>query len=237
VGPKLAYVNQEFLWTVTVRNNGDAPVSNVLIRATLPPEVRAKAADDGGQVAAGSVEWKLSELRPGDAKTIKVTAEGLRLVDRAIMTVAVLADATAGAQNIGDQIEAKAESTVAIIGTPAVVLELATPPGVLEVGKRAAFKVRVRNDGTVSARNIEVTAFAPPELRPSRGSGPVEGRIDAKGKTAFPAVEELRPGESLTFTIDVEAIQVGDARFRAEVKAAHLTKPLQEEQAARISER
>jgi uncharacterized repeat protein (TIGR01451 family) len=237
VGPKLAYVNQEFAWTVTIRNNGDAPVSNVLVRATLPSEVRAKAADDGGQVAAGSVEWKLSELRPGDDKTLKVTAEGLRLVDRATMTVAVLGDATTGVRSVGDVIEAKAESTVAIIGTPAVVLELVTPPGVLEVGKRAAFKVRVRNDGTVSARNIEVTAFAPPELRPSRGSGPVDGRVDATGKITFPAVDELRPGEALTFTIDVEALQAGDARFRAEVKAAHLKKPLQEEQAARITVR
>ena len=201
------------------------------------PRFEQKPRKTGDRLLPGSIEWKLSELRPGDEKTIKVTAEGLRLVDRAIMTVAVLGDATTGDQNVGNPIEAKAESTVAIIGTPAVVLELATPPGVLEVGKRAVFKVRVRNDGTVSARNIEVTAFAPPELRPSRGSGPVEGRIDAKGKTAFPAVEELRPGEALTFTIDVEVLQAGDARFRAEVKAAHLKKPLQEEQAARISVR
>ena len=32
-GPKLAYVNQEFTWSVTVRNNGDAAVSNVIVRA------------------------------------------------------------------------------------------------------------------------------------------------------------------------------------------------------------
>ena len=122
-GPKLVYVNQEFPWSVTVRNNGDAPVSNVVVRATLPPEVRAKAAEDG-QVAAGSVEWKLNELRAGDQKTFKLTAEALRLVDKATMTVAVLGDATNGGRSVGDPLEAKTEATVAIIGTPAVVLEL-----------------------------------------------------------------------------------------------------------------
>ena len=42
VGPKLVYVNQEFNWSVTVRNNGDSAVSNVVVRATLPPEARAE---------------------------------------------------------------------------------------------------------------------------------------------------------------------------------------------------
>jgi uncharacterized repeat protein (TIGR01451 family) len=234
--PKLVYLNQEFPWSVTVRNNGDAPVSNVIVRATLPPEIRAKSAEDG-QVSAGTVEWKLSELRAGDQKTLKLTAEALRLVDKATMIVAVQGDATNGGRSLGDPLEARAESTVAIIGTPAVVLELSTPAGVLEVGKRNAYKVRVRNSGTVSARNIEVTAFVPPELRPTRGIGPVDGRIDASGKVQFPTVEELRPGESLTLTIDIEAVQVGDARFRAEVKAAHLKRPLQEEQSVRVFER
>ena len=51
----------------------------------------------------------------------------------------------------------------------------------------------------------------------------------------FPPVDEIRPGQTLAFTIEVEAIQAGDARFRAEVKARTCTKPLQEEQAARVT--
>ena len=50
----------------------------------------------------------------------------------------------------------------------------------------------------------------------------------------FPPVDEVRPGQTVTFTIDVEAAQAGDARFRAEVKAAHLATPLKEEQATRV---
>lgn len=232
--PKLVYVNQEFAWAVTVRNTGEAAVSNVVVRATLPPEARAKAAD-GGTVGSGSVEWKLAELRAGDQKTLTLTAEALRLTDRAALAVTVVGDATNGTRTVGEPLEAKAESAVAIIGTAALVLELATPPGLVEVGQRVSFKVRVKNAGTVSARNVEVTAFAPPELRAARGTGPAAGRVDGSGKVTFPPVEELRPGETLTFTIEADAAQAGDARFRAEVKAAHLTRPLQEEQAARVT--
>jgi len=234
-GPQLVYVNQEFSWLVTVRNRGDAAMSNVIVRATVPAEARAKSAEDGGRVEPGSVEWKLAELRAGEQRTLKFVAEALKMTERATIGVTALGDATNGALTVGDPVQARTESSVAIIGTPAVVLELATPPGPVELGKRAAFKVRVKNDGTVSARNVEVAAFAPPELRATRGIGQGEGRIDPSGRVTFPSIDELRPGQVLVFTIEVEAIQVGDARFRAEVKAAHLKRPLQEEQAARVT--
>lgn len=233
-GPKLAYLNQEFAWTVTVNNTGEATVSNVMLKATVPPEVGVKTAD-GGTAGAGSIEWKIAELRAGEQKTFKMTADAARLADRAVLKVAALADATSNGHTVGDPVEARSEAVLAIIGTPAMVLELATPPGIVEVGKRVSFLIRVKNQGTVSARNIEVTAFAPPELRAVRGTGPTDARIDGAGKITFPAVDELRPGQTLTFTIEVEATQPGDARFRTEVKAAHLTSALKEEQAARVT--
>src|SRR4029079_14014698 len=65
VGPKLVYVNQEFNWSITVRNNGEAVVSNAIIRATLPPEARARSAEGGGRVGEGSGEWELAERTAG----------------------------------------------------------------------------------------------------------------------------------------------------------------------------
>jgi uncharacterized repeat protein (TIGR01451 family) len=240
-GPKLVYLTQDFDWTVTVANRGEASVANVVVRATLPAEVRVKSAGDG-KVGAGSIEWKFAELKSGEQRTLKVTAEAAKLNDKATLSVAVLADATNGSRTVGDPVGAKADSTVAIIGTPALALELATPPGLVDVGKRASFQVRVKNQGTVSARKVDVTAFAPPELKAIRGYRPIPGsqqpseaRIDGTGKIVFPTVDELKPGETLTFTIDVEAAQAGDARFRAEVQAAHLNNTLKEEQSTRVT--
>ena len=47
----------------------------------------------------------------------------------------------------------------------------------------------------------------------------------------------FRSGQTLTFTIDVDATTAGDARFTAEVKAPNLRVPLREEQATRITGR
>lgn len=150
------------------------------------------------------------------------------------MTVAVLGDATSNGKAVGTPVEGRAEAAVAVIGTPALSLELAAPPGHVEVGKRVRFQIRVKNQGTVSARNIDVSALAPPELKPFRGTDAGEGRIDGT-RVVFPTIEELQPGATLTFTIEVDAVQAGDARFTAEVKASHLRNPLKEEQSARVT--
>jgi uncharacterized repeat protein (TIGR01451 family) len=232
-GPQLAYLNQEFAWAVSVGNAGDVGVSNVVVRATLPPEVRVKDPGDA-RVVAGSAEWAVGTLRPGEQRTFKLTFDAVKLTDRAGIMVVAQGDPGGGG---GDPVQARAEAAVAVIGTAAVVLELATPPGLVEVGKRVLFQVRVRNRGTVSARNVEVVAVAPAELRVVRGFGKADGRLEPDGKVVFPTLEELRPGESVTYTVEVDATQPGDARFRAEVKAAHLKNPLREEQATRVVSR
>jgi uncharacterized repeat protein (TIGR01451 family) len=235
-GPRLAYLDQEFAWTVTIGNRGDATLSNVTVRAILPTEVRLKEASDGGRPGPASVEWSLGTLQPGEQRTLRLTVTGTKLADRATLTAVALGDVIVGepARPVGDPVEGRGEAAVAVIGTPAVAMELVTPAGPIEAGKRAAFKVRVRNTGTVSARNIEVAAFAPPELTVTRGTGPTDAQVEGEGKVVFGRLDELRPGQVVAYTLEVEAARAGDGRFRAEVRAAHLTNPLTEEQAARI---
>lgn len=229
-GPRLAYLNQEFTWSIAVGNPGDSTATNVAVRAALPMEVKLVNAD-AGKAGPGSVEWTIPELKPGEQRAFKLTALATKLTERATVSVVALGDVAAVRDNA---LEAKADATVNVVGVPAVTLEVATPSGVVEVGKRATFQVRVKNRGTVSAQNVDVTAFVPPELQPNRASGAAEGRIDPNGKIVFRTVDELRPGQTATFTIEVEAVKLGDARFQAEVKAAHLTHALKEEQATRI---
>ncbi len=234
--PARAYLGQDVTWNVVLRNPGDSPVSNVVVRGTLPPEVRGKDASDGGTLAGGVAEWRFPELKPGESKAVKVTASAAQLADRANLSVTATGDAGAagsGARPTGDPVKATGAAAVALIGTPALVLELATPAGPIEVGKRASVTVRVRNTGTVSARGVQVTAFGPPELKPTGGSGTATGRVE-DGQVVFAAVDDVRPGETATFTVQLDATAAGPARVRAEVRALHLANPLKEEQALTV---
>jgi len=95
--------------SLTVANRGDATVSNVVIRATLPPELKIAAAD-GGTVGPGSVEWKLSELRSGEQKSFKLSGEGIKLTGSAGITVVALGDAVSNGATVGTPVQGKAEA-------------------------------------------------------------------------------------------------------------------------------
>ena len=124
---------------------------------------------------------------------------------------------------------------MAVIGTPAVVLELATPPGLVEVGKRVDVPGAGEEPGHGLGPERRGDGVRPGGVEGGPRHGPGRRpRSTPTGKVTFPPLDELRPGEAVTFTVEVEAVQAGDARFRAEVKAAHLTNPLKEEQAARV---
>jgi uncharacterized repeat protein (TIGR01451 family) len=235
-GPKLAYLNQEVDWTLTVSNRGDSAVSSVVVRATLPPELKVTAAD-GGEVGAGSVEWKLDSLKAGEQKSFALSGEAVQLAAQAGVSVVVLGDAVSNGATVGAPVEGKAEAALAVIGAPALALQLTPPPGTVAAGKRVRYTVRVTNQGTVSAQKIDVTCFASPELKPVSGTGAGVGRIDGTGRIAFPTVEELQPGQSVSFAVDAEATKAGDARFRAEVSAPNLKSALKEEQSTRVTGR
>jgi uncharacterized repeat protein (TIGR01451 family) len=234
-GPQIVYLNQSGDWTIAVANRGDSTVSNLVVRATLPPELQVTAAD-GGTLGAGSVEWKLSGLSSGEQKSFKLSGTAQKLAPQTSIAVAALGDVISNGAAVGTPVSGKATAALAVIGSPALALELATPPGVIEVGKRVSYQVRVKNQGTVIAHNIDVTATVPPELKAVSGTGgPSDARIDSSGIVTFPTVAELPAGQTLTLTIVVDAVKAGDARMKAEVKAAHLKATLKEEQSTRIT--
>lgn len=234
--PPRAYLGQDVAWVIRVQNPGDTPIANVVLRGTLPPQVKARDVDSNGKISGPTVEWKLGELKPGEERKLTLAGEAAQLADKATLVVLAMGDpvGVSGSTSIGDPIEAKAEAAVALIGSPALVLENIAPDSPIEVGRRENMVIQVRNKGTVSARGVQLTFFTPSEVKATRGTGPVSGRLETD-QVVFPALEELRPGTSATFTVELEGVSVGSARVRAEVRALHLTNPLKEEQAVPVT--
>lgn len=234
-GPVRAYIGQDLTWAIAVRNPGEVPLTNTRVRASLPESVKGHTASDGGNIQGAAVEWSIHELKAGEEKHLQVTAEASRLAERALLSVEAQGQPMSQAGNAvpRESVTQRAETAFAIIGAPALVLENSGALSPLEVGKRAIITVRVKNRGTLSARGVQLTLFLPAELRGIRGSGPVEGRLETQ-QVVFPALEEVSPGATATYQIEVEGVSSGSARVRAEVRALHLPQPLKEEQALSV---
>ena len=53
-GPAARYVGRPAIWDIRVANPGDVPLTNVIVRDQLPPELASSSATDGGQRPTGS---------------------------------------------------------------------------------------------------------------------------------------------------------------------------------------
>jgi hypothetical protein len=229
-GPETVTPDQEETWTLQITNAGDAAVADAVARVTLPKALTAKSASDGGQlVGADGAEWRLGELAPGAKKSVKLTATAGSPADRAVVS----ATAHGGGSEV--QVQSQTEVPVAVVGKPALVLELSDVPGMAPAGQRATVRITVRNRGSGPAKKLEVSATATEAFRLIGGTGADRkpGQTDGQ-KVTFGVLDELPAGSAAVFVVELEAATPGTARVQVEARAEHLSQPLREEQAARV---
>lgn len=226
-GPANLYLNKDGTWSLRVRNSGQVPLPNLSLRERLPAEVAFRNASDNGQLNAqiNEIVWNLGTLAPGEERIVRYNAFGARPTTRGILS----AIATAY-----PNVEQKFDNTIQVLGVPALRVEATSDFNPVEVGRTVNYTIRVVNQGTLAADNVEVSATFPPALlRILAARGPQNGRVD-KDKITFPPLNGLPPNQVATFSVNAQALQAGDARFRVSTTALSIGTPVVQEEATRI---
>jgi uncharacterized repeat protein (TIGR01451 family) len=233
-GPEELMPGEESTYQIRVENAGEVPLPNVVITATPPPMISARSASDGGKVAtAAQANWQIGTLAPGERKTVKLTTIADRIGERAKFLVVA-----ASTPEQGTPRQVTADQIVWVHGRPALTLELHEPSDSVPLGRRAAYRVVVRNRGTGAATQIRVAVEIPEHYANVRGTGLNREVVRPEGNVlTFPVLKELAPGGKAEYYLEVEGAKIGDARTRASVMADYLTHPLREEQATRVIDR
>jgi uncharacterized repeat protein (TIGR01451 family) len=223
-GPTVLYVGQAVTWDITLANPGDVSLANVIVRNQLPAEVTFLNASALGQVVNGQVVWNLGPLAGRESKTLQVTGRCDRIAARALNTAVASAD---------PGIQEQAQSTLEIRGIPAFALEINKMGDPVAVGGKITYRVNVTNTGSLPANQVEVSAIIPSQLKVTATNGPTTPRTEA-GKIVFPALDALQPKQVLSYTIEAQGVQPGDARFRVELRAGSLTDPVTKEESTNV---
>ncbi len=228
-GPADLPLGQEGLYELKISNPGDVPIANVTARASVPRGLSVKRATDDGRANPDGATWNLGTLAAGQTRTVRLTTVGESLSERGTLTATAGGELVSGTR-VADQ---RQSTTVAITGTPVLVLEFAAPTTTVPVNGRAAYRIVVRNRGTGPATNIEVSAEVSGELRPTRGTGPnrTVGKL-TENEFRFVTIPTLPAGQTATYQLEVEATRAGDARATAKVTSGDIR--LREEQPTRI---
>lgn len=220
-GPSLRYVGRDALYRIRVINDGGAAANNVRVSHIVPDGFSFVRADKGGKYEAGpsQIVWYVGRLEAGQSVDLaaEVTAKSLGNFQHLV--------------SVTSEGGAKAEAAIqtAIDGTASLVVEVLDLDDPVEVGSETAYEVRVRNEGTKAATNVEVACQVPTGVTALSARGPTAHEGDASLLT-FAPITQLEPGKTALYRVIVKGTTAGKHRFRVRLTSDSIDEPLLHEE-------
>jgi uncharacterized repeat protein (TIGR01451 family) len=224
-GAKQGILHRELEHCLEVVNPGQAPATSVHIVDTLPEGLDFVAASDGGTYTADTrtIDWNLGTLGPGETRA--VTLRMLAKTSGDFLNQAI-AHADRG-------LEAKAGAPVHVEGIGAMTFEVVDLDDPVEVGAETTYEIRVVNQGSAPALNVQIQTVVPDGMTPVGGDGPSAIHIEGQ-KVSFDPVPKLASRADALYRVRVKAVKKGDWRFKAYLTCDQLQRPVYEEESTLV---
>ncbi len=224
-GPTSAAPSQEVDFFIELANDGNQPLTNLKVLAEFDAALEPKGASEAVAGYEGeAVYWTLASLSAGQKKTIQVRCACLKEAAKACLRVkATAAGAGPAQQETCLAIRAPAAAAPAS-GLSLTVSALHEP---VAVGKELTYVVQVTNGGKTDESQVELKVLLPDEMIPALLGMHGPTPVNVQGKTVmFQPVERLRPGETLTYRVRVQAKTAGEVRLKAELTSRNQRQPV-----------
>ena len=225
-GPQKRVAGRPGEWKIRVVNEGEVPLTNVMLRDRLPPELEFDSASDNGQPVQGEVTWSLGTLAPRTQRVVVLKAKATRPVPQAVQIIAATADPGLSQQT---------QKALEIIGLGALGTNLVDLEDPIEAGKVEKYQLEITNTGSAPVVNLIVRATATAELKPLSAAGPGGAAGTVVGQTiTFGKYDGLAPGMKAVYTFEAQTLKAGDARFEVQITSDLNAEPLTLQQSTRI---
>jgi uncharacterized repeat protein (TIGR01451 family) len=220
-GPPKRYLNRPADWNITVTNTGQTPLSNVTVHDQLPPELKFVSASQGGGLVNNEVVWAVGALQAGEQKTLQVKTTSVQKTPQALNVAVATADPGG--------LTVQATAPIQIMGLPAFRLEVQDIEDPIEVGGKTTYRIDVLNTGTLPGTQVQVKAVVPKQLKVINTTGPTNAQVNGSD-LLFAPLDQLQPGQKVSYGVDVQALEAGDIRFHVELTSTELKEPVVEEE-------
>ncbi len=220
-GPGLRYLGRRATYTLQVTNTGSVATDNVRVMHKVPEGFKFVSAAQGAQFdeATRLLNWFVGHLDQGQTATTEVTFACSELGSfthfvRATSEHGTISDA---------QTETKVE------GTPSLAMDIRDFEDPVEVGTETEYEIRVKNEGSAAAHNVNVSCELPAGLSVVSVKAPVSFAAE-RDLVVFQPLAQLKPGESVSIRMHVKASGAGNLRLRARLSSESIEEPLIEEE-------
>jgi len=224
-GPKLRYLDRHATYVINVENPSPIPIQNVQVFHRVPAGFRFVEATDGGSFdsAVRQVAWFVGRLEPHGTATVSAKLIPATVGDHTL-AAAVRADAGVTGQT---------ETATRVEGVSSVVIDVSDRDDPVEVAGETAYVIRVSNQGSKPASNVQVAAVLPAQMEFVSAEGPTDGNQEGE-RVIFEPLASLAPGQTQQYQVHVICRQPGSTRFRAFLRTAETTEPVIEEEQTRV---
>ncbi len=220
-GPKKRFLETRATYTVSVSNPGTATAKNVELITYLPKGLKFVQANNAGQYDAAkhAVQWNLVELPASETGDVTLVAEPVEQGEQKLRVEG------RAQQGLSDQVE----ETVLVEGLAAILFQVVDMNDPIEVGGDTTYEIRVTNQGSKAATNLQLVALLDNGMTFVNASGP--SRHAAKGQSVeFEPLKALAPKAETTYKVRVRADAEGDLRLRVQVLTAEMRSPVTKEE-------
>lgn len=216
-------LGRDMEYDIIVTNTGDAVARNLVVEETLPAGATVGSASNNGTFSAGRVVWNLPELAPKQSQTVKVT-----LQPQSVGSIETATRATAYCAA-----DAGAQSKTAIVGIPAVLLEVVDLTDPVEIGKTTTYVITATNQGTATDINVRMVAELESAMEFVSGDG-ATALVSSGNKMEFAPLPKLEPGAKAEWRVNAKALVPSDHRFTVIMTSDLRQRPVMETEATTL---
>ena len=184
-GPNLNFVDRDGIYTIQVDNVGQVDVNNVELAIAVPAGMKVTTVSREAKVdrETGILIWKFNRLAAGSNEIIRLKAV-CNAAGRQVCKIAASSDETRAEKfDLVTDVRTRADLGISV----------ASQGGPIEVGNQAGFAVTVGNQGSSSAKGVQVVVELPPSLKAIAQSGYTVSEID--NTIRFENID-LKPGDT-----------------------------------------
>jgi uncharacterized repeat protein (TIGR01451 family) len=224
-GPERRFLERPATYQVTIDNPGTAPAKEVQLVTQLPKGLQFVSANNMGEydAAAHAVHWSLAELPANERGTVELVALPVEAGQHALQI------STKARDGLSDQ----TVKEVTVEGIAALMFEVVDMDDPIEVGGETSYEIRVVNQGSKAAGNVQVMAIMPPGLRALSGHGDTRHAVQGE-RVIFAPIPQLGPKAESTFRIQAQGVRAGDQRIRVQITTDEIREPITKEESTRV---
>jgi len=208
-GPNRRFLQRKATHRFTIENGGTAEANNVNLVARLPSGLRYVNSDNRGRYDSSShaVYWKMPSLKDGVAGTVELTTVPVEVGHQDIKFEAAA------------DLRLKADTTQKMLVEHLVdvYFEIDDVVDPIEVGTDTTYRLRIINQGTKVASNVQLQVEFPRGLEPTSVDSDLRHQVQGQQVT-FEPIGSLTPGKEVQLSIRARGNAPGDHRVIASIR-------------------